>query len=257
MKFRYGALLLTALLSACGLNTSYGSHVTGSRNVHESAKNSFDLAANGTVRVENVAGIIDVQTWDRPRIEIAIDKYGEDKSDLANTNVVIDHGASDFAVKTEYRRENGFPTRGGAVDYHLRVPRTVTLTVENVSGPVIVSGVSGSVDISDVSGTVRATGLANDAKASTTSGRIELAFDKLGRGQSVSAKAISGRITITAPKNASATVDASTTAGTVTSDFASIHPERGEVGMKANGRIGNGDATLALNTVSGSITIRH
>lgn len=237
MKFRYGALLLTALLSACGVNISRGSEVTSSRQVHQNARQTFDLAQNATVSVENVAGSIDVQTWDRPRIEIVIDKYGENQSDLANTDVVIDHSASDFSARTDYRRENGIRTRGGMVDYRLHVPKNVALTVTNVSGPVSASG------------------LGNDAKISTTSGRIDLSFVKLGRGQDVSAKAVSGRITIAAPKNASAAVDAATISGAVTSDFASLHPERGTVGMKANGKIGSGDATLKLETVSGAIAI--
>jgi len=236
MQFRYGALLLTALLSACGGN-GVGSEVTTSRNVHQNDRRSFDLAQNATVSVENVAGSIDVQTWDRPRIEIEIDKYGESQSDLANTNVTIDRNASDFSARTEYRRENGIASRGGAVDYRLHVPKNVKLTVNNVSGPV------------------RATGLGSDAKISTTSGSIHLTFVKLGSGQDVSAKAVSGRITIEAPQNAGASVDASTISGAVTSDFASLHPERGTVGMKANGRIGNAGATLKLETVSGAIAI--
>lgn len=237
MKFRFGALLLTAFLSACGVNINNGSQVTTSRNVHQNARQTFDLAQNATVSVENVAGSIDVQTWDRPGIEIVIDKYGENQSDLANTNVTIDHSASDFSAKTEYSRENGFRARGGAVDYRLRVPKNVALTVTNVSGPV------------------SATGLGSNAKISTTSGSITLAFDKLGTGQDVSVKAVSGRITIAAPKDAGAAVDASTISGAVTSAFASIHPENGTVGMKAHGTIGSGGATLKLETVSGAIAI--
>lgn len=237
MKFRYGALLLTALLSACGVNINNGSQVTMSRNVHENVRQSFELAPNATVSVENVAGSIDVQTWDRPRIEIVIDKYGERRSDLTNTNVVIDRSASDFSAKTEYRSDNGFRARGGAVDYRLHVPKNVALTVTNISGPI------------------SAAGLGSSAKISTTSGNITLAFDKLGSGQDVSAKAISGRITLAAPQNAGASVDASTISGAVSSDFPALHPDRGNVGMKAQGKIGNGGATMKLETVNGAIAI--
>lgn len=249
MKLRVGLLFLAATLTACSV--SVGEDITSSRKLHQNVRQSFALNPDGNVSIKNVAGSIDVTAWNKPQVELTVDKYGEAQSDLANTNVTIDRSQSDISINTQYRENR----RGGLVEYRVRVPSGVKLRVENVSGPITVTGVSGALTARAVSGAIRATGLASDATVDSVSGGVQLRFTKVGQGQSITAKAVSGRIVIEMPTATSAKLTAKTVSGPIVSQFASVHTGRGNVGMTADGSIGRGDATLTLSTVSGSIDI--
>jgi len=256
MKRTITVLTCGLFLAGCNVDFGNGGNITSSRNVHQAVRQSFATSANPSVSVDNVAGDITVTGWSQPRVRIDVDKYGENQSDLANSEIVIDHSSDDVSIKTQYARSGPQRRRGGQVYYTLHVPQGAQLKIRNVSGAESVSGVAGKLDAETVSGKITADSLTSDTNAQTTSGRISLTFVKAPQNGSIKAETVSGRVTLTVPANISATVDAGSVSGDFSSDFPSVRPEKRDVGSKASGTIGSGGTTIKLGTVSGGIELR-
>jgi len=250
----YIGIALTCAFFAAGCNAHFGSSVTSSHDLHDTARQTFATSATPHVSVDNVSGNITVTGWNQPRVQIDIVKYGAVQSDLANTEIVIDHSDTDVSIKTQYPSQ--VHARGGEVYYTLHIPSGSQLSLENVSGAESVTGVTGKLDAHTVSGKISADSLTTDAKAETTSGAVELAFAKAPQNGAITAKTVSGRVSVTVPANISARVDASSVSGGFTSDFPDVHAKKQDVGSKASGTIGSGGTTINMETVSGAIELR-
>lgn len=249
------ALLTCAtLLSSCGFSMGNGGSITSSHQIHVSVHQSFNTSANPSVSVSNVSGNISVTGWAQSKVQIDIDKYGEKSSDIANSEIVIDHTSDDVSVKTQYAR--GMNRRGGEVYYTLHIPKDAQLKIENVSGGETIQGVAGTLDAQTVSGRITADSLTTDTKAQTTSGRISLEFATAPKNGTIKAQTVSGPITLIIPAGINADVETASVAGGFRSDFPSVLAKKQDVGSKASGTIGSGGTTIKLETVSGSIELR-
>jgi DUF4097 and DUF4098 domain-containing protein YvlB len=127
--------------------------------------------------------------------------------------------------------------------------------VKLVSGDVDVSGVGGEVRISAVSGDINATGLRGRTEISSVSGNVKVTFSQTPPRTKL--HSVSGDVVALLPTNASVEVSASTVSGDISNEFG-IDVDHGKyVGHHMSGRIGNGDGSLELNSVSGEIKVRR
>lgn len=227
------ALLAAFSLAGCIDASSFASH-----NVEVRFHRSLAAAGAAQVNVTNVAGSIAVTAWDRPDVDVSAVIYGADKNSVARTHVVATRNGSVIAVKTQYDNNDSFfgNRNGGEVDYVIRVPKRLSVSVTNVSGPTTLNGLAGNVDATEVSG------------------RLDASLGQLAGARNVHMSAISGRITVRIKRNSDARVNASTISGAVDLFFPSDTHE-GMVGNSATGRIGKGSASMTLHTVSGPIAV--
>jgi len=231
MSRRYFALIAALSLAGCIDASTFSSH-----NVETKIHRRIPAAGANQVSVINVSGSINVIAWDRPNVDVSALVYGADQAAVDRTRVVT-QGGSDISVKTEYSNNGIFGNHNGAeVDYTIRVPKTLSVSVTNVSGPTTLNG------------------LARDVDASAISGRLDATLGRLTGTRSIHLNAISGRITVRIARNSSARVNASTLSGSVNLFFPSdLH--QGVVGNSANGVIGAGASSMTLHTVSGAIAV--
>jgi len=118
----------------------------------------------------------------------------------------------------------------------IRVPKTMAVSITNISGPTTLTGLAGNVDANEVSG------------------KIEASLGQVTGARRIQLTAISGRITARIARNSNARVNASTLSGTVDLFFPSdVH--QGMVGNSVSGRIGTGTSSMTLHTVSGPIAV--
>ncbi|KAA9129569.1 DUF4097 domain-containing protein [Marinihelvus fidelis] len=144
-----------------------------------------DMAADGTVSVTNIAGEIEVATWDRNELHLTGDLG--DGSELR-----VDASGGDVRIEVKPRSKG----RHGNVDdsdLYLMVPQGASLSLHGVSADITVTGSKGarldietvsgdlevvaetqSLDLSSVSGDVNFTGASVRTSAETVSGDIEL-----------------------------------------------------------------------------------
>jgi hypothetical protein len=231
--------------------------------------------------VDDTSGDINIHPGDTSSIIVSGTKYvyglGAGPNDL---QVQYDQSGNTLTVKAE----NGFSLFEGdrGINLDITVPRTLGLTVQEVSGNVAVQDITGPVSLETVSGDIKANELNGQISLTTTSGNIrasdingqtalsstsgdievdhaqlhgQTTLDNTSGNISVTGSLdpngsyhmddTSGDIQLTLPANSSFQLATSTTSGDIHNDFGS------QV-------VGNAPhATLSLDTTSGNISVRR
>lgn len=192
-------LFAIALLPVAGLLGMLQPRDALATPIEESAK----IAAGARIDIENLAGSVTVEGWDRDEISVT-GTLAED--------------AEELHFEAEGRRariEVIFPAHSRNLDRTssvliVKVPRSSELRVGTVSADIDVEGVSGSLDLESVSGAVTIGGTPGEITAETVSGRI----DVRAKCTHVDVGSVSGRIVLDGP---SGDLSASTVSGDIES----------------------------------------
>jgi DUF4097 and DUF4098 domain-containing protein YvlB len=224
--------------------------------VTETFKQTYPLAANGTVHLDNVNGGIDIVAWDKAEVSLEAEKKGKTDADLAKVTLEIDSTPTKLTIKTRYAKTAWFGSINTSVRYKLMVPAGVNLEkIDSVNSAITVTGVQGSVNLETVNGRITATGLTANARLDSVNGSLSAEFASLEHVSDVNLDSITGSATVTLPPGASARVDADTINGRVSVD----QPIKlGKVGRRSiTGDIGQGGPDIKIETVNGSISIKE
>lgn len=126
------------------------------------------LNAQAQLSVRNVAGVIEVEGWDKSEMELT-GVLGEsaDKLDISGN-------ADALKIEVKLRKGNRHYSDGETL-LKLRVPQGVALTLDGTSADLVASGIKGPVVARTVSGDVRLAVTAKQVTAQTVSGDLELA----------------------------------------------------------------------------------
>ena len=249
MKFRTFTFIF-ALLATGSLFAS----------VTEEETFSYTLNDGGRFSISNVNGSVVVTGGSGDSVEIVATKKADNQEDLDKIEIEITHSADEIVVDTELGDSGHWYSHGsnsGSVKYEVIVPVGTRLdSVDTVNGNVNISGVSGEVTAESVNGDLEISDLAGDVGLSTVNGSIEAGFSRLGEQQRVKIETVNGRVSINLPEDADVEVSADTLNGGINARDFGLETEKGFVGSDLNGKIGNGNARLNIDTVNGGIKIR-
>lgn len=150
---------------------------------------------------------------------------------------------------------------------------TARTSIKSGAGDVTLDGVTGHVDANTVSGVIEAQGLdgavsftsvsgdlalaggsVDRLAARTVSGKIAADVDLIG-GSRLNVNTISGEVALRLPGTTSAEVNLSSTAGRIDTTFPGLERYDRTVTKSVTGKLGDGDAKLTVNTVSGSVSL--
>jgi DUF4097 and DUF4098 domain-containing protein YvlB len=222
-------LIAGVLMTLCGCAGSLGERV------HESFHQAVESGAAPSVRVDNVAGAVEIEPWSRASVDIAATKYGYDADELRSVTIDVRRDGNAISVETKYAGGD----HSGGVRYRLTVPQDASVTVNNVAGSVTVGAVAGNVSVETQAGTVVA---------------------RLGRvdgDRAIDLQATTGTVTLWMARDSSASVEAQSTVGNFSSDFPGISASRENVvGAAASGKLGSGTGRIRLTTTTGAISLR-
>ncbi|MDH5823732.1 DUF4097 family beta strand repeat-containing protein [Luteimonas sp. RD2P54] len=287
----FGALAL--LLAACAPFAALAQSAVDERH---------PLAPGGRVEVENVAGAIRVQGWDRDEVTV-VGTLGE------GLRLEVDASRNRVRVHVVYPRGR---RNNGDARLELRVPKGAELEVATVSADVDIAGVdlrrlqartvsgglnaagrAGEADLGSVSGSIRSRiatsrfeagtvsgrvdaggGLGGDVsaesvsgsvdlvagrveqlRAETVSGSVKMQVEALAPGGRIAAEAVSGRITLELPANASAQLRASSFSGDIHSSVGQVQRRRHGPGRSLDATLGGGDGDISLQSHSGNVRV--
>jgi tRNA A-37 threonylcarbamoyl transferase component Bud32/TM2 domain-containing membrane protein YozV len=230
---------------------------------------SFPLNADGRLSLDNVKGRIEIHGWSSNVVVIKAVIHGPTGASVDAVKINLDSDLDRASVHTEQPSSvTGFPwswpgfknsrRNDASVDYTLQVPQRARLAdISSVNGRIVVDGVAGSIGASTVNGVMQVKDAAGSLKLSTVNGQVMADLSQLGGGQSVSLEAVNGRITLAVPDDANANFSVSTVNGGITSEFSSL-PVKKEfpVGNRLNGSLGQGDASVKIDTVNGAVKIQ-
>ncbi len=147
----------------------------GFARVEDKIIETYALERTGKVYLENVAGDITVNTWDKEAIEITAIKIGGRERDLDDVTVDIRQIDGNIRIITAYDREFMlFRSRPVSVHYEIIVPAQASVRVKSISGNVEVRKIGGFLNVETVSGEIEVRVAENDVQCKSTSGDIDL-----------------------------------------------------------------------------------
>jgi DUF4097 and DUF4098 domain-containing protein YvlB len=156
---------------------------------------TYDVAANGRVSLENVNGDVVVTVWDRNAVRVQATKEADSSEDLENLRIEVTSSPSGVSIVTRMPESNGLWGNRHhshlSVEYTLTVPSGVSLDkIDLVNGSLTVSNLRGSVKAELVNGDVRATALTGDVDLDAVNGTVEVELDTVGNGQRLTLESV-------------------------------------------------------------------
>ena len=165
----------------------------------QTVERSASVPANSEIEIENVAGSIRVEAWDRNEVSLT----GRLGRGVERVDFEVEGSTVDIEVV--------YPRHGRNVegaDLVIRVPAGSRIRAEGVSAEVIVQNVRGDVEAESVSGNVRVSGGSRVVRASSVSGNVLIE----AATNDVRAESVSGRIQL---DGATGYIEAETTSGDI------------------------------------------
>jgi DUF4097 and DUF4098 domain-containing protein YvlB len=245
------ALLLTAVFSLV---------LTARASVKETFRQTYPLALDGTISLENVNGEVEITAWDKAEVSLVADKVAQDDDELKRLEILVEAKPDRLMVKTHYVKKaiwSFFGNWGNAsVHYKLLVPATVRLDkIDGVNSVITVTGVKGTVNLDAVNGAIKATGLAADARLNSVNGGVAAEFSSLEKVTEVKLASVNGAVELTLPKGANASLKTSSVNGKSSIEQPIKLSRSGWNGV--TGEIGAGGPRVSIETVNGGITVRE
>jgi hypothetical protein len=199
----------------------------------------------GAVEIDNVAGLIDVQGWDKPEVAVT----GTIGKDVERVDLTGDGNRT--SVRVVLPNGNHWGMHDGEAHLVIHVPTNSSVSASVVSSDLKISAVRGALELSTVSGDISGEG-GGDVRANAVSGDIRLTANGAKR---IEVKAISGDITLTGGnadiETTTVSGDAHLTLGTVTR--ARFKTVSGNVHASL---AATADAQIDGESVSGDIELR-
>ena len=213
----------------------------------------YSLMPNGRVVIQNLYGDVQITAWDRDEVLVEATKHSSDARHLDDARIVVDSSSGLVSIRTQY---NGSDAENPAeVEYRIMVPRSANLdNVKLVNGGLSISGVTGIVKASSVNGNIKVDRLEGETDLSTVNGLVEADFNRVSRCHPITLKSVNGRIHLSLPSGASATVSALNRSGGIDSDFG--RSWRGPNGHRLDAALNGGGAVIRVNNINGGISIQ-
>lgn len=109
---------------------------------------------------------------------------------------------------------------GGRGDFHLTVPRSASLVVQNsLGGDITCSGLEGDIEINSMNGEIRLDEVRAGVVVSTLNGEIRASVRELRDGKPLSFTSMNGEVVLRVPSDGKANVRFRTQNGAVLTDF--------------------------------------
>ena len=191
----------------------------------EKFEKTVALAKDGKVYLSNIAGDIDVKTWDRGEVKIDALKVSKHSSmDKAKeyaglVKIEVTEEGGTLSIVTKYPK-NGPKNMSVSVDFNLMIPAGATADINSVSGDLTLTNIGGAAKAETVSGDVTLEKVAGTLKGKTVSGNVTV----MGAAKGVYCKSVSGNVKVddvvgdAELQTVSGTIEAGSVKGSITAE---------------------------------------
>jgi hypothetical protein len=208
---------------------------------------TFALGDSAKVSIKNVNGNITVSAWDQPNAQVnVIKRGGSDRS----AQVFFTNSGGNLSIRTAQTRGNQ------DVRFEVKLPRELgRVELSSVNGVIRLSDVMAEILVDGTNGAIELANIVGASKIHTVNGSIKAAL--LGASdRSMEFESTNGSIDLTVPTGFEADLEASTVHGGINIDETfGVQVDKGIVGQKAKGEIGQGGERLKLATTNGNIRL--
>jgi Putative adhesin len=285
--------LAVAILCLMGTVLGQKAKPSGNNDFPESDElhRSYQLIPGAHVDVSAISGSIVIETSDTNMAEVHVVRTARSRAELAYRNVIVEQKGSGLVVRGEAEREDSVP-HGVLVNHRilLKIPRQVSLSVNNISGaatignidgpvrvenisgatkfadvrgPLIVNFVSGPLTVGDVSDQAQLTHISGEVRVGRTVGHLELSdvsgevtatIERLDR-RGVHVSKVSGTIDLRFTDALNADVVASNIDGDVLLNLPDVLMQERPVRTMLRARVGTGGWPISITDVSGTVKL--
>jgi len=288
-------VIALAVAILCGMATVLGQKAKPSGNADlpelDEFQRSYQLVPGARVDVVAISGPVVIETSDTNMAEVHVVRSARTRAELAYRNVIVEQQGSDLVVRGETEREDAVP-QSVLVRHRvlIKIPRQVSLSVNNISGaatignidgpvrvenisgaarfadvrgPLIVNLVSGPLTVGNVSDKVQLTNISGEVKVGRTVGYLELShvsgnvtatIERLDH-RGVLVRQVSGAIELRFTDPLNADVVASSIDGDVLLDFPDVSMQSRPVRTMLRARVGAGGWPISITGVSGKVRL--
>ena len=220
----------------------------------DESRQSYRLAPGARVELNSVSGHVTVETGGGSEAEVHIVRSARSREDLRCREFKVDAAENGLRLDGS---DNRHECRNVQVrqTVNLRLPRSVNLEVNSVSGHVTVGGIDGSVKMTSISGHATVREAAGEATFTSISGHVAVNLSRLG-GRGVRMSSISGNIDVGLPEGANADWRVSSISGNVISDAPGVTVQKTGP-SNYEGRIGSGGTEMTFSSISGNVRFRR
>jgi len=151
----------------------------------EKFEKTFSLDKDGKVDLKNIAGNIEVKTWNKAEVKIdALKASKENSMEKAKENadkvkIEVTEEGDTLYIKTEYPKEK-VRSLNVSVDFWLTIPADASANINSVSGDINAENIGGALKAGTVSGDVTLMDIGGTLIASSVSGDVTV--EKAGSG---------------------------------------------------------------------------
>ena len=123
-------------------------------------------------------GSIEMRPWDKPDVQVVIEKRGRDKNDVAAIDVKAEQNGERIEISvTEPKREHGgfnLHLNNRSAKLIVSVPASSNLTAKSGDGSIDIERIAGHVQLRSGDGSIRGRMLGGDVDADTGDGSVTL-----------------------------------------------------------------------------------
>lgn len=221
---------------------------------------------NGPVRVEPASGDQVVITADRrtqgdadPRQVRFVAKPADDGQSMVVCALWGARSTCDeHGYHGDYDSDNSGDHRDGSVsvEFTVRVPAGVNVSVATVNGGLDVRGATSAVVARDVNGSVHVESSGGPVSAETVSGSVWARMGSTGDAHDLEFASVNGSVVVEMPASLGADVDLSTVNGRIDTEFPVTMTGRIDP-RHLRATVGDGSRHVRLRTVNGNVDLRR
>ncbi len=257
-------VIAAVLFTACDDNDPTGPAIPG-----RPTANEFDwsgtIAPGDGIEIKNISGDVRASYTSGSEVVVHAVKTGRD-SDPASVIIEVVRHAEGVTICAIYPDVPGqapnecLPGVPGnlnnrdndvKVAFTVSIPAGVDFVGRVVGGDVEAQGLQSDALVVTVGGDINVS-TAGIAEATSTHGSLNVAIGRADPGRDLAFRSMGGNVTVRVPSNTNAEVLASTSFGTIASDF----PLAGTANRKS-GTLGSGGPNLTLSSMNGNVTLRQ
>jgi DUF4097 and DUF4098 domain-containing protein YvlB len=286
------AIVLSGLLAAPGCIDLIGADA---KFVERETKR-FTISGTPDVNLDTFDGAIEVRAWDKPEIEVIIEKRAVTREVAGTIEVRAEQNGNRVTVEAKAPKSTGFHFNySRSAKLIVSAPATCNLAARSGDGSITIEKITGQLELRSGDGSIRGRDLSGDVKVHTGDGSIRLdgingSLDvDTGDGSIVASGSLTavrarsgdggvtiraaagstpsadweittgdGSITLELPDAFNAALDAHTGDGGISVHDLAVSDVSGKIGKNnLRGRLGSGGPLVRLRTGDGSITLRR
>jgi DUF4097 and DUF4098 domain-containing protein YvlB len=228
----------------------------------EREEKHFPVAGKPDVTLSTFDGSIEIRPWDKPEIQVVVEKRGRDKDATATIEVHAEATGNHVEVRVTTPKTSGFGFHfndARSAKLIVSLPASADVSATSGDGSIRLDGVDGKLNVDTGDGSIAVAGKLTAVRARSGDGSVTIQADAgSAPAGDWDITTGDGSVTLEVPDGFGAELDAHTGDGSIRMQDITLSNVTGEIGKRTvRGRLGAGGPAVRVRTGDGSITLKR